>query len=39
MFEVIFAGGILDVQVVAVLDDPLYRHAPGVLGLLPVIPP
>lgn len=39
MLEVIFAGGILDVQVVAVFDNPLHRHPPGVLVLLPVVPP
>ena len=39
MLEILFAAGILDVQVVAVFDDPFYRHQPGPVVLLPVVPP
>lgn len=39
MFEVLFAAGVLDVQVEAALHDPLYRHTPGPVVLYTILPP
>lgn len=39
MLKILFAAGVLDVQVVAGIDNSLRRHPPGSLILLPIVPP